>query len=583
MSATAVQARAVAPRVWALSPAGGVTALAALLLLAVPLLFVGQGRAFLDPDEGLYGAIAREMLDGGDWVLPRFNGLPYLEKPPLYFWLSAAALALGASAEWATRGVSAVAALGGVLLTWRMGRRLHGPAAGLLAGIALASMAGSVLYVRKASTDFLLVFCVTLALYGFLRDAERREAGAWRFLLAYAGIGLGLLTKGLIGALFPAVIIALTVLVVKRPRFSELNVARGVLVVLAIALPWHVAAAWQTPRLFWFYLVDNQLLRFLNLRGFLEDDVPVSAGAFLVISFLLAFPWSVFVLGRAAAGAQAWMAPLTWIWLAVIVGFFATSSSTLEYYALPAFPAVAMRAGAALAARRDVAVWMAAGLIGCALIGGAALWIGSGLTARQAFDGLAELNVYYRILRDQGRPLPFPSPGPFGLLLQALGLTLLVGWTAAALAWRLGRVRASIGALLAVAVAVAVLIVKLLDVIEPHHSAREVADVIRTEARASDVVVHEGSLEYSAALPLYAGRRILVVNGRRGDLEFASRLPEARGMFLEASDLRALWDGERRVFLVTREPSGVGVVQALPRERLRDLGEHGSRRLYSNR
>jgi hypothetical protein len=293
----------------------------------------------------------------------------------------------------------------------------------------------------------------------------------------------------------------------------------------------------------------------------------------------------VFVLGRgdAVAGHQrAWRA-LVWIWLTVVLGFFALSSSKLEYYALPAFPAVALRAGAVLASRRDAGTWLAIGLAGCALIGVAALWIGSGLTPSQALDGLAELNVYYRILRDQGRALPFASPQPFGLLLQALGLTLLVGWGAAALAWRLGRWRTSIAALLGVAVVIGVLIARLLDVLEPHHSAREVAEAIRSHARAEDIVVHEGSLEYSAALPLYAGRRIRVVNGRRGDLEFASRLPEAREMFLELEDLKGLWLGGGRVFLVTQQPADMGVVGALPSGGVRDLGTYGSRRLYSNR
>jgi hypothetical protein len=169
------------------------------------------------------------------------------------------------------------------------------------------------------------------------------------------------------------------------------------------------------------------------------------------------------------------------------------------------------------------------------------------------------------------------------LLLQALGLTLLVGWGAAALAWRLGRWRTSIAALLGVAVVIGVLIARLLDVLEPHHSAREVAEAIRSHARAEDIVVHEGSLEYSAALPLYAGRRIRVVNGRRGDLEFASRLPEAREMFLELEDLKGLWLGGGRVFLVTQQPADMGVVGALPSGGVRDLGAYGSRRLYSNR
>src|SRR3989449_1259821 len=157
----------------------------------------------LDPDEGLYAAIAQEMLSRADWVIPHVNGLPYLEKPPLYFWLTAATMWLVGPTEWAVRVWSALAALGTVLLTWRMGRRLYGAPAGFLAGIALATMIGNALYVRKASTDQLFVFCLTLAMYGFLRDVERPDRGWTRFLLLYVGAALGVLAKGFLGLMFP--------------------------------------------------------------------------------------------------------------------------------------------------------------------------------------------------------------------------------------------------------------------------------------------------------------------------------------------------------------------------------------------
>src|SRR2546426_5987626 len=148
-----------------------------LLALSPPFLFAKLGMPFLDPDEGLYATIAQEMLRGGDWVIPHMNALPYLEKPPLYFWLTALTFwGLGPS-EWATRLPSALASLGTVVLTWRIGRRLYGARAGLMAGLAVATLVGNALYVRKASTDQLFVFCLTLAMYGFLRDAERPDRG----------------------------------------------------------------------------------------------------------------------------------------------------------------------------------------------------------------------------------------------------------------------------------------------------------------------------------------------------------------------------------------------------------------------
>lgn len=559
--------------------------LALLLALALPLLLIGLDLSFLDPDEGLYGDIAREMLASGDWVVPAFNGLPYVEKPPLYFWLSMLTLRLDGAGEWALRIWSSLSALGTVLLAWRIGRRLYGPVAGVMAGLILTTTAGYALYVRKASTDFVFAFCLTLALYGFLRDAVRQDHRRTRFLVFYAAAALALLSKGLIGVAFPVLIVGLTVLWTRRLTLADLNVGRGALVFAAIALPWHAMVAWRRPGFFWFYIVDNQILRFLDRRAFLEDDVPVTVLGFLVLTFIWFFPWSVFAFARPARddrSAAAWRSLMP-IWAVVVIGFFAVSGSKLEYYALPAFPALAVMVGAAWASRRDVGRFMVPGLIGCVVVGIAAVWLGARLTPAQALSGLAELNVYYRILRDQGVPFPFESVRPFAALLQGLGATLIVGWAIAAACWWRGWPRAAFAALAAHGVVIAALIVTLLYVVEPHHSAKAVSQAIVARAGAGDVVAHEGSLEYSAALPFYTGRRIVVVNGRRGDLDLASRLPEARGYFVGAGEFRGLWAADGRMFLVTQRPLGVSVATELPTESVHLIGCFGSRCLYSNR
>ena len=556
-----------------------------LIAVAVPLLLTAQGLELLDPDEGLYADIAQAMAVTGDWILPRFNGLPYLEKPPLYFWLGGLALRVQPGSEVAVRVWSALSALGTVLLAWRMGRRLYGRDAGLAAGLALATTVGYALYVRKASTDFVFVFCLTLALYGFLRDAARPHAGRTRFLVFYAGSALALLSKGLIGLAFPVLIVALTLLWVRGLHWRELNLARGTGVFLALALPWHAVVAWREPGLFWFYVVDNQILRFLNQRAFLEDDVPVGTLAFVALTFIWFFPWSVFAFARPSpsAAADARWRILMVIWVAVVLAFFAASRSKLEYYALPAFPALAVMVGAGWASGRDIGRWLAAGMAGCVIVGVAALVGGAWLTADGALAGLAELNVYYRILREQGQPLPFDSVRPFALLLQALGAALVAGWTLAAVAWWRGWRRTAFGAVGGSAVVIAVLIVQLLHVVEPHHSAAPVSAVLTAMARPADVVAVEGSLEYSAALPFYTGRRIVVVNGERGDLDIASRRPDARGWFLDSAGLGRRWQEDARVFLVTQRPRAQSVVAGLPADSIHVLGRYGSRWLYSNR
>ena len=557
------------------------TLLALGLLLFVPKL----GMPLLDPDEGLYASIAQEMLTRGDWVIPHINGIPYLEKPPLYFWLTALTFQLFGPSEWATRLWSAVSALGTVLLTWRIGRRLYGSTAGLLGGVAVATVVGNALYVRRASTDQLFVFCLTLAIYGFLRDAERPDRGRARFLLFYLGAALAVLAKGFIGIVFPVLIVGLALLSVRRLGWRDLNLARGAALFAAIAVPWHALVAWRSPALFNFYVVDNHLLRFLNARRYVEDDVPSTTPAFLIASFLWAFPWSVFVLARRKPdrSPRARWRPVVVIWLVAIVGLFALSRFKHEYYALPAFPALAILVGAAWASGRDIGRWLVIGLIGCTVVGLGALWIGAGLTASQAFSGLAELNAYYRILHEQGAAFPFPSPRPFGHLLQALGSVLLVGWGLATLCWHRRWRWGAFAALVGTAGAITVLIFSLLDVVEPIHSVKETARAITEQAGAADVLLVEGTLEYSPALPFYTRRRFAMVNGALNYFSIAAALPEARGLFLSTADLVRLWEGPQRVFLVVRRPRGESVVVALPPARVHEVARFGSRWLYSNR
>ncbi len=567
------------------TPGARLTQLAVLLAVSLPFLFVKLGLPLLDPDEGLYASIAQEMLSRGDWVIPHVNGLPYLEKPPLYFWLTAGTFWLFGASEWAVRLWTALATLGTVLLTWRISRRIYGERAGLLAGLALTTVVGNALYVRKASTDQLFVFCLALAMYGFLRDVERPERGRGRFLWLYAGAALSVLSKGFLGLIFPALIVAISMAWTRRLSLRDLNLTSGLALFAIIAVPWHVLAAWRSSTLFGFYVLDNHLLRFLDARRFVEDDVPISTLGFLMVSFLWAFPWGVFALARPApeASPHARWRSVVVAWVLVIVGLFALSRFKHEYYALPAFPALAILVGAAWASGRDIARWLWVGLVGCCAVGVWALWLGAGLSPRQAMSGLAELNVYYRILRDQDVPFPFASPRPFALLLQGLGLTLIAGWSAATFCWVRGWRRSAFVSLVAVAAVITGLILHLLDVVEPHHSAKEVSQAIVAQAGPNDVLVYEGSLEYSPALPFYTGRRVLLVNADVGYFSFASKLPEAKGVFIDTAELITLWQSSQRVFLVVRQPRGQSVVAALPAASVQELGRYGSRWLYSNR
>jgi 4-amino-4-deoxy-L-arabinose transferase-like glycosyltransferase len=570
-----------------------------IVAISMPFLFWGIASIdFLDPDEGMYGAIAREMVEGGDWVIPHFNGLPYLEKPPLYLWLSASMVWLSGPSEWAVRFWSSLPALATAVLIWRAGKLIYGDRAGFMSAVVFLSSVGVFHFVRVASTDFLFIFCLTLSMYGVVGtltcangESQTANAGTDRLrwtrysLFFWFGMALGLLAKGLIGVVFPLLIVGLNAVVSGQWRAaSSLTNRYGIALFLAVAAPWHVIAAWQDPGLFRFYLVDNQILRFLNLRAFVEDDIPVSTTAFLLLSFIWFFPWGVFLFAHRSTEtpAAAGLRSIPVIWAVVVFGFFMLSRSKLEYYALPAFPALALLAGSAWATGRNIGRWLWIGLAGCAAVGLMALRIGSGLTPDQALNGLAELIVYYRILRDQGLPFPFPSALPFGLALQGLGLALLVGWGHATVFWVKQWRQASFWALVGTAGIIGGLVINLLHVVEPHHSAKAVSQAITARGGSDELIVHEGSLEYSAALPFYTGRRVAVLDGAKGDLDYASRLPEGEGWFVDATQFEKLWQGPDKILIVTQLPWERSALASLPPQSVRWVGQYGSRRLYAN-
>jgi len=624
-----------------------------LLVVCVPFLFWGIGSiSFLDPDEGMYGSIALEMAQGGDWITPRFNGVRYLEKPPLQFWLSGLTISAFGPSEWAVRLWSALPAFGISLLLWRMGSWLYGRPGGLLAAVIFASGAGVFRYVRVAATDFLLVFSLTLAMYGFIKAALAQSATAnserrttnrqlsfvngqssvgnqHAIVLFYIGMALGVISKGLIGLVFPLVTIGLFLAIVlfseqwRKSRFRDSFLATiqlvflsryaflGILIFLSITVPWHVAAGLRNDGFFDFYIMDNQILRYLNVRSFIEDDVPIQTLSFLIVSFIWFFPWSLFLLAALCQGfprsdstfyLSEPLRLLVVVWALGFLAFFSFSSSKLEHYSLPAIPALSLMVGGQWA--RVIALtkgllngqsalpdlqgarlkwWLGITTIGCSLVGAALLLFSDDFTSQGFLAGFAELNVYYRILKDQGLPFPFESLTPFINLLKGLGVVLVVGFPLSYFLLSSRRPKSSFVTLVAVAGSIAALVFKLDLVVELHHSARPVARALLARLATGDRIVHEGSLEYSGGLPFYTGRRIYVLNGKRGDLDFGSRYSETRYLFLEDDSFARMWQGEQRVFLVTRSGTQKSVLKNLPTETIFVIGQYGSHWLYTNR
>ena len=330
------------------------------LLLAAVFIAVWFGnleyRKLVRPDEGRYAEIAREMAVTGDWVTPRLNGIKYFEKPPLQIWATAGAYRLFGEHHWTTRLWPALTGLLGILLVFFAGRSLFGPTAGFYAALVLASSAGYVAIGHVNTLDMNLTFFMTATLAAFLL-AQREEGDAvarrrW-MLAAWACAGLAVLSKGLIGIVLPAAVLAVYVLLHRDfALLRRLQWAAGVAVFLAIAAPWFVLVQHANPEFAKFFFIHEHFERFLTPvhRRVHPWWYYVQMLAIGMLPWLTVLPQALARGWRTRDTAQAFHPErFLLIWSVFIFVFFSMSSSKLPSYILPILPALALLTGLTLA------------------------------------------------------------------------------------------------------------------------------------------------------------------------------------------------------------------------------------------
>jgi 4-amino-4-deoxy-L-arabinose transferase-like glycosyltransferase len=513
-------------------------------LCVVLLFFWRLGAApLLEPDEGRYTEIPREMLASGDLVTPRMNGVLYFEKPPLYYWLNTAAIGVLGMNEVAARVWSAVFGVLGVLVTWRLGVGVGGRRAGVVAAAALGTFPLYVALGRLATPDMTLTFflTVTLASFWFAHgEGEGRRTQLW-WHVGFLAAALAVLTKGLVGVVIPGTIVFLYLLATGRLRvLTRVPWLTGIPLFLAVAVPWHVLAAARNPDFLWFYFVHEHVLRFATPIA--ERHQPF--WYFAAVLVLGCAPWSGLfssVLrmmrwrgGRSALAANPQVTFLL-LWSGFVFVFFSASQSKLIPYILPALPPLAVLVGLLMARLREGGLGasrletggIVAGGVLTGLYGLLFVWGGLGRTDRLGLGGVI-------------------SPGLLvqgGLLVAVAVLVVLAG---------LGRVwRNRVLALLVASCCVNVAIMTAMPLVGPERSSKQLAERVRDELRKGDLVFAYRS--FPESLPVYLDRTIGVSDYRQSDLTFGiSHLsPEERQRrFPTAEEFRRLWDSDRRVLVV---------------------------------
>ena len=579
-----------------------------VLVIVAAIVFFGciiSPPGLMDDVDAVHGQIARNMVQSGDWVIAHLDGVPYMEKAPLPYWLIAICYLLMGVHDWVARIPTALAAVLLCFATARYGAWAFGRRAGFYAGLVLATSIGLFLFTRILIPDVMLTLTITVCFMAFQRamneDGEEPHSRRWPALMGIA-LGVGVLLKGLLALLVPVggvlVYLAITRQLFSRETWRRLRPLSTVLIFLLIAAPWHVLATLRMPPyfnfsmhsgpgeyhgFFWFYFFNEHLLRFLNLR-YPRDYNTVPRLAFWLLNLVWLFPWSAYLPGVAKlnykpvdrAGRTRLLALC---WAGFLMLFF-TFSTTQEYYSMPIYPALALLLGCAM---DDESKFITYGSRTIALISTAAVAvIGAVLFAVRHVPATGDISSAL-----QQHPESYTlSLGHMGdLTLQSFaylrgplivaGIAFLVG---AAGGWLRGR-RAFI-ALAAMMVLFLHASRMALVVFDPYLSSRPIAEAL-LRAPSGQLIVDGAYYPFSSVM-FYSNKSALLLNGRVNNLEYGSYAPNSPPVFINDAAFTRLWSGTIRYYLVT-DSSGLARLSALAGSaRFHQVAESGGKFLFTN-
>src|SRR2546426_366459 len=508
-------------------------AFAILFLLAFSLgIYLGttSAPALVDEADCAHAIAARELRESGDWAVLHINGIRYLEKAPLHYWLVAASYKILGESDFSTRLPLALATVALLLMVYVLGRRFFGERAGFYAGLVMCTSLGTFVFTRTMIPEAIYALEFTAAFYLFLRAWQGTLAARIGYWGAAALVALATLTRGLVGVIFPVAVIGLFLLAIGGwRRWRE----------LPLPSTWRAA-----PN---------------GAAGLAE--VPAREAR------LLLFAWAGFIL------------------------FFFSLTRRMEYYSFGAWPAIALLLGVGLArAEAERHRWLprlqgaltVTGLLAVVALG-ALLWVSRHVRAAD-IASLLEIRPadFYQVALANLFDL---TPQAFAALRApaiATALSLLAGLGAAWLLRRRGR---ALSAALAMALGAAGFIFAAngaYRIFEPHLSSRALAEEISKHLRAEDRILLYGDFYNACTVSFYTHRKTWIWNGRYHSLEYGSDFPDAPRIFLTDQDFAAFWEGPQRVFLVVPELHRRQALLRLPADSTYVLAESGGKAAYVN-
>jgi 4-amino-4-deoxy-L-arabinose transferase-like glycosyltransferase len=548
-----------------------------------------SGPALLDDADTVHAEAAKEMLQRHDWVTLYANGIRYLEKAPLMYWGVATSYTLFGVSEWSTRFPLMLGVLAMILATYGLGRWALGAEGGFDSGLVLATALGPFLFTRFLIPDVAVGLWLTLTFWFFLVSLEQTELGQakparWTCWGMAAMCALNVLTKGLIGLVFPIGAIGLYLLLTGNLRhLLKLRLVSSAAVFFAIAAPWHILAAVRNPAqgnvrgFLWFYFVNEHINRFLNTRVPRDyDKVPLLLFWGLLVLWLV--PWTVFLpqslqevprrwrdfRGQMSRRQRAYL--LFFLWTLVIVGFFSLSTRQ-EYYTIPAIPAMALLVGGWLQRERASAeesrerrngrlsslVLLAAGVVIAAAGFALLVFSKTPVPGTDLADLLRKHPQDYALSFGHFLDLTPQAMGAFRVPLFGFSLAFLLGTLVNWILRRRGRAGAGNIALVAMMVVLLACVRIAFGIFSPILSSKDLALAIREQYRPGDQIVVIGLYENASTLNFYTGIPLHSLRAPGGNMWYGTQFPGAPRVFETQASFVEMWKGPQRVFLWAEE------------------------------
>jgi len=586
-------------------------ALLVLVGLWLAIYAVGlSGAPLLDDADTVHAEAAREMLQRHDWVTLYVNGERYLEKAPLMYWSVATSYKLFGISEWSTRFPLILGVLAVILATYGLGRWAFGDEGGFNSGLVLVTALGPFLFTRFLIPDVLVGLWLTLTFWFFLESLQQEKpsrAICWGLATVCA---LNVLTKGLIGLVFPAGAIGLYLLLSGNLRhFLRLRLISSTLVFLGVAAPWHILAALRNPAqgnvrgFLWFYFVNEHFLRFLNKRVPRDyDTVPLLLFWALLVLWLI--PWTAFLPQALLEVPRRWREfrgqmsrrqkanLLFFFWALVIVGFFSLSTRQ-EYYTIPAIPGMALLVGGWLAREQEAAAKsperragkissVALLVVGVtiAAVGFALLFFSKTPAPGTDLSDLLRKNPQdYALSFGHFLDLTPQAMGAFRLPLGLFSAAFLLGTIANWMFRRAGRPGAGNAALVLMMVLVLACVRIAFGIFSPIISSKDLAMAIRTQSQPGDQVVATGLYENASTLNFYGGFHLLSLRTPGGNMWYGAQFPDAPPVWETEASFVTSWNGLGRIFLWTDQddPAALRGLTSYV------IARRGGKTIYSNR